>query len=100
MLALSYIQPKSQKLRKGGNGLPTTLEKITGILAEGLGVNESEIKPESKLVDDLGADSLDLVQIVMSIEDEFPGLEIPDEDVKKIKTVNDIVAYLQGKGLQ
>ncbi|MBU2504437.1 MAG: acyl carrier protein, partial [Candidatus Omnitrophica bacterium] len=61
----------------------STEEKIKEIIAEQLGVKKEEIKPESSFIDDLGADSLDTVEVVMALEEEF-GIEIPDEDAEKI----------------
>lgn len=68
-------------------------EKVKKVVVEQLGVNEAEIKKESSFVDDLGADSLDTVELVMALEEAF-GTEIPDEDAEKIKTVGDTVAYI------
>ena len=69
-------------------------QRVKKIVAEQLGVNESEIKSESSFVDDLGADSLDTVELVMALEEEFET-EIPDEEAEKIKTVNDVVEYIK-----
>ena len=69
-------------------------EKIKKIIVDQLGVDPEKVTPEASFVDDLGADSLDLVELVMSLEEDY-GIEIPDEDVEKIVTVNDIVEYLQ-----
>ena len=74
------------------------LEKMIPIIAEQLNVNESEIKAESNFKDDLGADSLDLFELVMALAEEF-GVEIPSEDLASIVTVNDVVEYLKGKGV-
>ena len=71
-------------------------EKIRTIIAEQLGVSEDEIKLESNFVDDLGADSLDLVELVMALEEEF-GQEIPDEDAEKIQTVKDAIDYISAR---
>ena len=71
-------------------------DKVKDIIAEQLGVKEEEIKPESSFVDDLGADSLDTVEVVMALEEEF-GVEIPDEDAEKITTVGDAVKYIEEK---
>ena len=71
-------------------------EKVTKIVAEQLGVKEEEIKPESSFVNDLGADSLDTVELVMALEDEF-GMEIPDEEAEKITTVGDAIKYIEEK---
>ena len=75
------------------------LEKMKPIIAKQLNVNEAEIKPETKFKDDLGADSLDLFEMVMALEEEF-GIEIPSEDLEKIVTVNDIMGYLKEKGVE
>jgi acyl carrier protein len=68
-------------------------KKVKEIIIEQLGVSEEEVKPEASFVDDLGADSLDLVELVMALEEEF-GQEIPDEDAEKIATVQDAVNYV------
>ena len=64
--------------------------------AESLGVSPTEVIPDASFIDDLGADSLDIVELVMAIEKEF-GIEIPDEDAEKISTVQDAVDYIQNK---
>ena len=69
-------------------------QRVKKIVAEQLGVNEAEIKNESSFVDDLGADSLDTVELVMALEDEF-GIEIPDEEAEKITTVQLAIDYAQ-----
>jgi acyl carrier protein len=71
-------------------------EKVKKIIAEKLSVELSEVKPEASFVDDLGADSLDLVELIMSMEEEF-GVEISDEDAEKIVTVKDAIAYVSTK---
>ena len=68
-------------------------EKVQNIIVEQLGISADEIKPESSLVDDLGADSLDIVELIMAFSDEF-GVDIPDEDAEKISTVGDVIDYL------
>ncbi|MGN0503915.1 MAG: acyl carrier protein [Ruminococcus sp.] len=70
------------------------LEKVKVILAEQFDVDESEILAETDLQQDLGADSLDVVDLLMSLEDEFE-VEIPDEEIENIKTVGEIVAYIE-----
>jgi acyl carrier protein len=69
-------------------------EKVKGIVVEQLGVQEDQVKTDSSFVDDLGADSLDTVELVMALEEEF-GCEIPDEDAEKITTVKQAVDYIQ-----
>ena len=71
-------------------------EKITEIIVEQLGVKPEEVVPEASFVDDLGADSLDTVELVMALEEEF-GVEIPDEDAEKIQTVGDAIRYIDEK---
>ncbi|MCL5291065.1 MAG: acyl carrier protein [Actinobacteria bacterium] len=73
-----------------------TYERVKGIIAEQLGVDEGEVKPESSFVDDLGADSLDVVELVMALEEEF-NIEIPDEDAEQISTVEEAVEYIESK---
>jgi len=68
-------------------------KKIVALIAEKLNKKVEDIKMESRLVEDLGADSLDVVELVMSFEDEF-GIALPDEDVAKLKTIQDIVTYI------
>lgn len=72
------------------------LEKIKEVVAEQLGVDTAELTPETSLKDDLNADSLDLFQIIMSLEEEF-GIEIPTEDTESIGTIGDIERYLQSR---
>lgn len=69
-------------------------QRVKKIVAEQLGVNEAEVKIESSFVDDLGADSLDTVELVMALEDEF-GTEIPDEQAEKITTVQQAIDYVK-----
>ncbi len=68
-------------------------EKVRSIIVDQLGVGEPEVKPEASFVDDLGADSLDTIELVMAFEEAF-GIEIPDEDAEKIKTVKDATNYI------
>lgn len=74
--------------------MATVEERVKKIIAEQLGVNEGEITNESSFVDDLGADSLDTVELVMALEEEF-GTEIPDEEAEKITTVQQAIEYVQ-----
>ncbi|MBD5164497.1 acyl carrier protein [Helicobacter sp.] len=69
-------------------------DDVKAVVIEQLNVNEGEVKPESKFVDDLGADSLDVVELVMALEEKFE-IEIPDEEAEKIQTVGDVVAYIE-----
>lgn len=71
--------------------------KVKDIIVEQLGVDPEKVKSEASFIDDLGADSLDIVELVMAMEEEF-DLEIPDEDAEKLKTVNDVQTYLTSKG--
>ena len=73
-----------------------TFDKIKGIIAEQLGVEEDAITMDTHLMKDLEADSLDAVEIIMAIEDEF-DIEVPDEDAEKFQTVADIVSYIEAK---
>ncbi|MDF0725219.1 acyl carrier protein [Cytobacillus sp. S13-E01] len=72
------------------------LERVTKIIVDRLGVDEAEVKLESNFKDDLGADSLDVVELVMELEDEF-DMEISDDDAEKIATVGDAVNYINSK---
>ena len=72
----------------------TTLEKVRDIIAKQLSVKPEEIKDSSNIAEELGADSLDLVEILMSLEDEF-GISIPDEAIPEIKTIKDVVSFIE-----
>jgi acyl carrier protein len=69
-------------------------DKVKGIIVEQLGVDEDEVTPGASFTEDLGADSLDIVELVMAFEEEF-GLEIPDEDAEKIAKVQDAISYIE-----
>ena len=73
---------------------PEMVERLKKIVAEQLGVDESKITPNARFTDDLNADSLDLVEMIMSLEEEF-GVEIPDEDAEKIVSVQDAIDYIE-----
>ena len=74
--------------------MPMVEERVTQIIMDQLGVESSEVVPEASFVDDLGADSLDQVELILSFEEGF-NLEIPDDDAEKIVTVQDAIAYIQ-----
>jgi acyl carrier protein len=74
--------------------MPSTEERVKQIIVEQLGVDEAEVTPSASFVDDLGADSLDTVELVMAFEEAFE-IEIPDEDAEKIRTVQDAVTYIE-----
>jgi acyl carrier protein len=69
-------------------------DRINKIIVEQLGVNEDQVKPEAKFIEDLGADSLDTVELVMALEEEF-GTEIPDEDAEKLQSVGDVIKFIE-----
>jgi len=73
-----------------------TFDRVKKVVVEQLDVSEDEVTPEASFVDDLGADSLDVVELVMGLEEEF-DIEIPDEDAEKITTVADAVKYIEEK---
>ncbi len=84
--------------------MATVYDRVKKIIVEQLGVEEGEVTPEANFVDDLGADSLDLVELIMSLEEAFSTpdkkVEIPDEDAEKIVAVQDAVDYLKDLGVQ
>ena len=84
--------------------MATVYERIRALIVEQLGVDEDEVTASASFVDDLNADSLDLVELIMSMEEEFgsdvEGLEISDEDAEKIQSVQDAVDYLKDAGIE
>ena len=74
-------------------------DKVRDIIVEQLGVNADQVTPEASFIDDLGADSLDTVELVMAFEEEF-GSEIPDEDAEKLTNVGAVLSYLKDKGVE
>ena len=76
--------------------MSTTAEKVKKIVVEQLGVVEDQVTEDAKFIDDLGADSLDQVELVMAFEEEF-GSDIPDEDAEKLTTVGDAIKYIESK---
>lgn len=77
-----------------GGGETMIFEKVKAIIAEQLGVEEDEVTMEASFIDDLGADSLDIVELIMALEEEF-DLEIPDSEAEKITAVSDVVDYIK-----
>ena len=73
-----------------------TINRVRNLIAESLGVNPAEVVPSASFIDDLGADSLDIVELVMAIEKDF-SIEIPDDDAEKISTVQDAIDYIHNK---
>ncbi len=71
-------------------------EKVIDIIVDKLGVERSEVTPEAVFVDDLGADSLDLVELIMAMEEEF-GMEIADEEAEKLRTVQDVISFITAR---
>ena len=84
--------------------MPTIYERVKDIVVDKLGVRENDVEESSSFVEDLNADSLDLVELIMAFEEEFSTegnpLEIPDEDAGEIATVGDAVSYLKGRGIE
>lgn len=84
--------------------MATIFERLKKVIVELLGVEEEEVVPTANFVDDLGADSLDLVELIMSVEEEFSTpsqkIEIPDEDAEKIVTIQDEVDYIRDLGIE
>ncbi len=74
-------------------------DKVIDIIVDKLGVERSEVTPEAVFVDDLGADSLDLVELIMAMEEEF-GFEIADEEAEKLRTVQDVISFVKGRQAQ
>jgi acyl carrier protein len=72
------------------------VDRVSGIIVEQLGVTKEELAPEANFIDDLGADSLDSVELVMAMEEEF-DIEIPDDDAEKIQTIEDVITYVKAK---
>ena len=84
--------------------MPSVFERVKKIVVEQLGVDESEVVPSASFVDDLNADSLDLVELIMALEEEFGDggnpMEISDEDAEKIVSMQDTVDYLKDRGIE
>ena len=84
--------------------MATIFERLKKIVVEQLGVDDKDVVPSASFIDDLGADSLDLVELIMSLEEEFSNpsrkVEIPDEDAQKIITIQDVLDYLKDLGVE
>jgi acyl carrier protein len=84
--------------------MPTVFDRVKKIVVDQLGVDEAEVVPSANFVDDLGADSLDLVELIMALEEEFSEagkkVEIPDEDAEKIATIQDAIDYIKDHGIK
>ena len=74
-------------------------QKLCAFLSDQLGIDPADIRPESKVIDDLGADSLDLFELIMALEDEY-GVSIPTEELEKLTTVGSVIAYLKNNGVE
>jgi acyl carrier protein len=91
----AVVRPEGETADTGGKiRMASVEERVKQIIVEQLGVDEGEVTPTASFVDDLGADSLDTVELVMAFEESF-GIEIPDEDAEKIATVKDAVEYIE-----
>jgi acyl carrier protein len=97
------VHDDNKLAHKGGAGVATVFERVRKIIVEQLGAEEEEVAPSTSFVDDLNADSLDLVELIMSLEEEFgwndPDQGISDEDAEKIVTVQDAVDYIKDRGI-
>ncbi|MCL0046406.1 acyl carrier protein [Dehalococcoidales bacterium] len=84
--------------------MATIFERLKTIVVDRLGVDAEEVVPSASFVDDLGADSLDLVELIMAVEEEFSNpsgkIEIPDEDAEKLITIQDVIDYLKDHGVE
>jgi len=85
-------------LIKGGRVFMKLEERVIEIIMEQLDVTKEECVPEASFIDDLGADSLDLVELIMEMEENF-GIQISDEELEKIRTIQDVIDYLKSKGI-
>jgi acyl carrier protein len=90
--------------KRGGDKVATVLERLKKIVVEQLGVEEEQVVPKASFVDDLNADSLDLVELIMAMEEEFSDgnkqIRIPDKDAENIKTVQNAIDYIKDLGIE
>jgi acyl carrier protein len=93
----AYFRVKRQQPRRKNMAEKSVADRVKEIIVEQLGVNPDQVTPEAKFIEDLGADSLDTVELVMAFEEEF-GAEIPDEDAEKLQTVGDVIKYIEERG--
>jgi len=97
-------RPPAEYENKWGTAVATVFERVRKIIVDQLGVDEEDVVPTASFVDDLNADSLDLVELIMSMEEEFSTgestVEISDEDAEKIATVQDAVDYIKDRGIE
>jgi acyl carrier protein len=90
----TFLRPSPGRTQRRQARMASVEERVKQIIVEQLGVDEAEVTPTASFVDDLGADSLDTVELVMAFEEAF-GLEIPDEDAEKITSVKDAISYIE-----
>lgn len=90
------VTGKTDREKTGKRLDSKTSEQLRNVVAEQLGLDRSEIVPEARILDDLGADSLDIVELVMALEESF-DIEVPDADVEMLQTIGDVVAYVEKK---
>jgi acyl carrier protein len=88
---VAYRQPKSNEHNMADKPID---QKVKDIVVEQLGVNADQVVPEAKFIEDLGADSLDTVELIMALEEEF-GIEVPDEEAEKLVSVGDVIRYIE-----
>jgi acyl carrier protein len=93
-----FSRPALQQAKNvhSGGGDMSLEDRVSGIIVEQLGVTKEELAPEANFIEDLGADSLDIVELVMAMEEEF-DIEIPDDDAEKIQTIGDVLTYVKGR---
>jgi acyl carrier protein len=91
-----YSLPIFWKARPGENQVPSVEERVIEIVCENLGVNKDQVKRETRFIEDIGADSLDIVELIMELEEEFE-INIPDDQAEKIKTVGEAINYIEAE---